>query len=542
VTIKTTFASAALCIACLIAVLASSGCHRQTSSPTTTATAERSDPWFEDIYGQTRIDFRHVSGHRDPKHYFPEIMGSGGGLLDFDQDGLLDIFFIQSGSLYAPNDPAARNRLYRNLGDGTFRDVTDAAQVGDRGYGMGCACGDYDADGDPDIYVTNVGPNTLYRNEGDGTFTDVTAISGTGDPQWSTSAAFSDYDGDGDLDLFVANYVRWSRAGEKECVLLGQPSYCFPKNYAPAPDTLYRNRGDGTFENVTTRAGLHRADGNGLGVACGDFNGDDLSDIFVANDATVNQLWINRGDGTFTDEALIRGCAVNGQGVTQAGMGVQAVDIESDGDLDLFVTNLRAETNTLFLNRGGDFQDVTSQRGLGSPSLPFTGFGVGFADFDHDGKCDVYVANGRVVRAETQYDSADPYAEPSQLYFAKDNGHVEEILPRGGTGRSSVATSRGAAFGDIDNDGDIDIVVFNRDGQPAILHNLVGSRGNWIQFHVLNQRGSPTIGACLKYCRGEPNATALGPAGIQLLFQQRPTSSLRFSGSATSGCGPSPLA
>lgn len=461
-------------------------------------TNEQEAPWFTNVTVASKIDFQHMSGHRARQHYLPEIMGGGVGLLDFDQDGWLDIYFVQSGSLYTTDGESAGNRLFRNLGNGSFVDVSQNANVADIGYGMGCASGDIDGDGDTDIYVTNVGPNVMYVNNGDGTFTAATKSTGTGDPLWSTSASFLDFDKDGHLDLYVANYVRWSRATEKTCLIHGRPSYCFPKNYPPSPDTLYRNRGDGTFENVTSKAGLHQAFGNGLGVACGDFNDDGWVDVYVANDATNNQLWINQGDGTFVDQALITGCAVNGQGLTEAGMGVQAMDIEHDGDLDLFVTHLRRETNTLYRNHQGDFTDVTDQVGLATPSLPFTGFGLGAIDFDHDGNLDLFVANGRVVWAEPQYDSIDPYAEPNQLFVGESSGTFRENKTFVGKTETTTATSRGAAFGDLDNDGDVDIVVVNRDQRPEILQNNAESRHHWIQFHVLNRQGSLAVGARLQ--------------------------------------------
>ena len=266
---------------------------------------------------------------------------------------------------------------------------------------------------------------------------------------------------------------------------------------------LYRGRGDGTFENATSTSGIDQALGNGLGVACGDFNTDGLADIYVANDATMNQLWINRGNGRFTDEGLISGSALNSEGIAEAGMGVAAVDIENDGDLDLFVSHLGRETNTLYLNHNADFDDVTAIRGLASPSVGLTGFGLGFADFDHDGHLDLYVVNGRVERANPQHDPLDPYAEPNQLYRGKQGGYFVESRGRGGTSQPLLGNSRGAAFGDLDNDGDIDIVVANRDGTPFVLRNQVGSRGNWIQFAVLDRRGVFDIGARVNIVAGE---------------------------------------
>ncbi|MCH7813895.1 MAG: VCBS repeat-containing protein, partial [Planctomycetes bacterium] len=324
----------------------SAGTGRVTTQRATTV-------WFEEVAEQSGLTFRHV---RTPvvRYWLPEIMSGGAGLFDYDNDGDMDLYLVQAGDLDPTATDKPGNRLYRNRGDGTFDDVTAAAGVADTGYGDGCACGDYDGDGDVDLYVTNVGPNALYRNNGDGTFTDVTAAAGVGDPGWGCSAAFFDYDADGDLDLMVVNYVIWSIQAEIKCAIItGEQDYCSPSNYnAPAPDTLYRNEGDGTFVEVSEAAGLRAAYGNGLGICCGDYNLDGRLDIYVANDASPNQLWHNTGRGGFRDDALLAGCSVNANGTTEAGMGVAGVDLDNDGDLDLFMTHLRNETHTLYLNHG----------------------------------------------------------------------------------------------------------------------------------------------------------------------------------------------
>jgi enediyne biosynthesis protein E4 len=420
--------------------------------------------------------------------------------LDFDGDGLLDIYLVQGGSVHPGSTNVLGNKLYRNLGNGQFEDVSESAGVGDTGYGMGCACADYDGDGNIDIYVTNVGPNVLYRNNGDGTFTDVTEPAGVGDPSWGTSAAFFDYDLDGHLDLVIANYIHWSPEREINCFSRGGlRDYCSPLNYeSPARDTLYRNRGDGTFENVTVAAGLDQAFGTGLGVVCADFTGNGLPDIYVANDAMPNQLWVNQGNGRFTEEAMIRGCAVNAVGISEAGMGVVAVDLHQNGALDLFITHLVGEANRLYINADGYFIDQITRKGPGARSWPYTGFGVGFFDFDHDGHLDLYVANGRVKYGQQQLDPNDPYAEPDNLFRGLGGGEFEEILPHGGTHPALVAAGRGAAFGDLNNNGRIDIVVSNRDGPVHLLMNRAGAHGNWIQFRVLNRKGTDAIGARLR--------------------------------------------
>ncbi|MBU6400292.1 MAG: VCBS repeat-containing protein [Verrucomicrobia bacterium] len=472
--------------------------HAARSAPAeSTPAGSVGGPWFEEVAARAHVDFQHTSGHTR-RFYMPEMETGGVGLLDYDGDGLLDIFCVQGGSL----DPAVTNRpgckLYHNLGHWQFEDVTARAGVGGHGeYGMGCACADYDGDGRVDIYVTTLGHNLLYHNNGDGTFTEVATRAGVTNGSWSTSAAFFDYDGDGRLDLMVANYLHWSIATELDCFSRGGlPDYCSPLNYkAPAMDTLYHNRGDGTFEDVTLRAGLDKAYGNGLGVVCADFNQDGRPDIFVANDAMPNQLWINQGDGTFKDEALLRGCAVNAMGMTEAGMGIAAVDVFQRGWLDLFVTHLVNEGNRLWLNTNGYFVDAVLPKGPGAPSLPDTGFGVVFADFDNDGQLDVYVGNGKVRLGDTQPDPEDPYAEPNTLLRGLGNGQFEEIHPAGGTDPVLLATSRGVAVGDLDNDGALDLVVMNKDGPVHVLRNRVGQRGHWIMFRILNRRGCDAIGA-----------------------------------------------
>ncbi|MHB8522931.1 MAG: CRTAC1 family protein [Limisphaerales bacterium] len=492
------------------------GCSKPLPTPSSTETSSvdtpksvipqpPNAPWFEEVAAKARVDFHHTSGHTH-RFYMPEMETGGVGLLDYDGDGLLDILCVQGGSL----DPAITNqpgcKLYHNLGNWRFEDVTERAGVGGHGeYGMGCACADFDGDGRIDIYETTLGHNILYHNNGDGTFTDVTAKAGVANGSWSTSAAFFDRDGDGRLDLVVVNYLNWSIATELDCFSRGGlPDYCSPLNYkAPAMDTLYHNRGDGTFEDVTRAAGLDKAYGNGLGVVCADFNHDGRPDIFVANDAMPNQLWINQGNGRFVDEAMIRGCAVNALGMTEAGMGVAAVDLWQRGWLDLFVTHLVNEGNRLWANTNGYFVDTVMPKGPGAPSLPYTGFGLAFADFDNDGVLDLYVANGKVKLGETRFDPNDPYAEPNNLLRGLGNGQFEEVLPHGGTTPPLIATSRGLAVGDLDNDGALDVVVINRDGPVHVLRNLAGRRGHWIMFRVLNRKGVDAIGASVRIEAGD---------------------------------------
>jgi len=473
----------ALGAALVLVVLQAASCGETADGPT---------PWFVESGGQRGLDFEHRRGDKQ-RFWFPEIMGAGVALLDHDGDGDLDVYLVQSGDLARPGE--GRNRLFLNAGDGTFSDVTEASGAGDGGYGMGVCAGDYDLDGDTDLYVTNVGRNTLLRNEGDGRFTDVTEAAGVGHAGWGTSAAFLDGDGDGDLDLFVVNYLFWSIELEVECLTATGRDYCSPNSYAaPAADALYENLGDGTFRDVSLEAGVNAAVGNGLGVAVGDFDGDGRTDIYVANDMMPNQLWINTGGLTFRDDALLAGCAANMDGESEAGMGAVAFDHEDDGDLDLFLTHLREETNTLYVNEGGLFRDRTAPLGLAAPSLRHTGFGVALADFDQDGTRDAFVANGSVTANRPPERADDPYAEADQLFRGLPGGGFEEVLPAGGTSPTAIETGRGAAAGDLDGDGDLDLIVVDSAARVRLLEN-VAATGSWIAFDVENDPGRTALGA-----------------------------------------------
>jgi hypothetical protein len=486
--------------AILIGALCTVAC-RQSRSSETQPSPESTSPgpiWFEEIAARAGVDFIHHSGHQ-ARHYLPEIMGGGAALFDMDNDGFLDLYLVQSGNLLNPS-AGGGNRLYHNRGNGTFEDVTEQSGTGIRGYGMGVAAGDFDNDGYTDLFVTNFGSNVLLKNDGHGHFVDVTTKAGVAGSGWSTSAAFLDYDGDGYLDLFVTHYLNWRAAAEIECYSLsGVPDYCSPASYdVPSAGTLYHNNGDGTFTDVSSRAGITGAVGNGLGVVAGDFDGDGRIDIFVANDRTPNHLWLNQGDGRFREAALAMGCAIDQDGAPKSGMGVDAVDLDDRGRLDLLVVNLDGESDSFFRNQTKYFADDTAAIGLRTASRPFTRFGMALLDFDNDGHLDLFEANGRVGQQSETY-SSDPYAEPSLLFrgLAGNNGssRLEEVHPRGGTSKPLVATSRAAAFGDFDNDGGIDIVVVNRDGSPYLLHNVVKDRGHWTLVRVLDEHGRDALGA-----------------------------------------------
>ena len=477
--------------------------------------AQPADRVFEDVAAETGIDFRHFDG-ASGRYHLPEIMGAGAALFDYDGDGDLDVYLVQGTTLDTEADGSGsasaagqtpRNRLFENdLADSgvlRFRDVTDAAGVGDDGYGMGVAVGDYDNDGHIDLYVTCVGSNVLYRNNGDGTFTNVTASAGADDQRWSTSASFLDYDRDGDLDLFVANYVDFAPLNYRDCYDEdGSRAYCAPAVHRPVPDRLFRNDGDGTFTDVSGSAGVLGAFGRGLGVLATDLDGDTWVDIYVANDADANQLWRNNGDGTFTDIALLSGTAYNAEGRPEAGMGVTAADFDRDGDLDLFVSHLTRESNTLYRAESpGVFRDVTSRFDLATNSLLYTGFGCAWFDYDNDGWLDLFVANGAV---EAQPSVPNRFGQRNQLYRGTGGGRLEEVPGDPGSPLELIEVSRGAAFGDVDNDGDIDIVVTNNNGPARLYLNTVGAEkrsllvrleGDGINRHVTGARIAVFVGS-----------------------------------------------
>lgn len=443
--------------------------------------------WFSEEASQRGIDFVHHSGYDGRRPMMPEMMGGGIALADLDGDDDLDLYLVQSGRVdkTLPVETSA-NRLYLNRGDGHFDRAAGAADVEDRGYGMGVATGDYDNDGDVDLYVTNLGANVLLQNDGQGRFTDVTAEAGVGDKGWSTAATFLDLDIDGDLDLFVVNYLHWTKNIEQEC--FGSAffvTYCGPTSYdVPAMDRLYRNNGDGTFTDVTFEAGINVAFGNGLGTVGADFNDDGMTDVFVANDTMVNQLWINHGNLQFEEACLLWSCAMDSDGLAKAGMGVASADVDDDGDSDLLVVNLVRQSDSLFRNEGSYFFDASRLAGLGAASMRTTRFGVMFADFDNNSRLDLYEASGKVELAEPT--EGDGFAEPNILFSGslKEGAvHFNEVKPQGGVMPTLIHTSRGVAAGDVNNDGGIDLVVTNRDAAPYLLMNSV-ERGNWVRFKV----------------------------------------------------------
>jgi len=459
-------------------------------------------PLFREAASETGLVFQHFTGATGD-YFLPEIMGAGVALLDYDGDGDLDVYLIQGDLLDQrksmkdalfppPKDHWPGNRLFRNelipSGHLRFTDVTERAAVGHVGYGMGVAVGDVDNDGRPDLFVTNFGPNVLYRNNGDGTFTDITRQAGLDGMRWSTSAAFLDYDRDGTLDLVVTNYVDFSVKGNIACYApTGERDYCNPAVYRPIPTRLYRNDGKGHFLDLTRQSGVGAAFGNGLGVSCADFNGDGWVDIFVANDGMPNQLWINQHNGTFKDLALSSGVAYNADGAAQAGMGVATGDFDNDGDEDIFITHLARESNTLYVNDGnGVFHDATIEAGLSRGSLSGTGFATEWFDYDNDGFLDLFLANGAVSLVESLRGGPYPYGQRNQLFHSENGKKFSDVTLTAGRVFELSEVGRGAAFGDIDNDGRVDVIVSNNNGPVRLLLNQAGSGGHWLTVRLVD--------------------------------------------------------
>jgi len=437
------------------------------------------------------VDFVHHSGAAGA-YLMPEIMAGGVAVFDFDGDDHLDLYFVQSGdAVPAPGQAAhgAPDRLYRNQGDGTFRDVSEGSGLGDGGYGMGAAVGDIDNDGDLDLYVTNYGPDRLYRNDGDGTVTDVTAAWGVGDPGWSASATFCDFDRDGFLDLYVTRYLAFDPA--RECAQQGgRRDYCGPTVFPGVHDLLYRGDRGRRFVDVSVAAGIASVEDAGLGVVCEDLDDDGWPDFYVANDADPNNLWINQRDGTFVDDAMLLGAAFNRWGTAEAGMGVAAADADGDRDLDLLVTNLIEETNTFYRYLGAaGFEDATAAAGLAVGSMDLTGFGVAFFDLDNDSDLDAAVVNGAVKRRPSPWYPAaigfwSDYAEPNLLLTNAGDGTFTEVAA--GAFTSAAAVGRALVAADLDGDGDLDLVTTTLDGPARIYRNDGGNASSWLALAAVD--------------------------------------------------------
>ena len=466
---------------------------------------------FTDVTKASGITFSHVSS--PDKKYILESMSGGVAVFDVDNDGLLDIYLVNSPTVASAGDArAARSELWRNRGDGTFADVTDKAGVGYPGWGMGAVAADFDNDGWNDLYVTCFGPNHLYRNNGDGTFTDVTAKAGVGDPRWSTGAAFADYDGDGWLDLFVANYVdvRLDALPEfgkgKFCEFHGIPVQCGPRGLPGSGDSLYRNRGDGTFEDVSEKAGVADPGGRfGMGVGWSDFDGDGHPDLFVANDAGPNFLYRNAGRGTFVDVSLQSGTALSEDGKEQGSMGVAIGDYNHSGGWSIFVTNFSDEYNALYRHdKGFQFTDASFASQTAKASIPLVGWGTHFFDYDNDGWLDLLAVNGHVYPQVERAGLTTKYAQRQLLYRNNRDGTFTETTSSAGSALSEPTVGRGSAAGDLDNDGDLDVVINNLDGRPTMLRNDGGNRGSFLVMDLEARGGNRgAVGASVTVRAGD---------------------------------------
>ncbi|MEP7304994.1 MAG: CRTAC1 family protein [Acidobacteriota bacterium] len=475
---------------------------------------------FQNVAAASGVAFSHTNGASSEKHIV-ETMGSGGLLFDYDGDGWLDVFLVDGGSLVdATVAGQARSRLFHNRGNGTFDDVTQSAKIEHFGYGMGACAADYDNDGHQDLFLTNFGPNVLYHNHGDGTFTNVTQAAGVGSSLLSTSCAFADIDNDGWLDLFVTNYVD-PEGNKKVCGDSRTRAYCRPDVYKGAPNLLYRNNGDGTFTDVTRSSGVYRTDGKGLGVVFGDYDNDGRADFFVANDLVPNFLYHNEGRGSFREVGLLAGVAVASDGRPRAGMGTDFGDYDGDGQLDLVVTNFEMENHNLYRNLGrGLFADATLPSGVGAATLRFLGFGAVFLDYDNDGSLDLAIANGHVLDNTSHFQSASKYAQRKLLLRNDGHGRFTDLAAEAGPGFSLEKVGRTLVAGDIDNDGDLDLLVTNN-GQPAdLLRNDGGNRGHAVLVRLIGRTSNRDgIGARLRAAVGPQIQTREIKAGSSYLGQ-----------------------
>ncbi len=455
---------------------------------------------FKDITKVSGLSIEHYNG-MDGNLYSAEIMGPASALFDFDNDGDLDIFIGQGNDFITGKKTGNKHtgKLYRNdtlNGEIKFIDVTQDSGLIVANYSMGIAIGDINNDGFADVYLSNYGDNQMFMNQGDGRFLDITASSNTGDDNWSVSSAFFDMDGDNLLDLYVSNYFDFNLSTHKTCFnKTGREEYCGPASYPHLRDSMFKNMGNGVFKNHTIDSKMIKK-AAGLGVVTGDFNLDGLQDVYVTNDMGHNFMWINNGDGTFVDDGLLRGNAVNIHGIPEASMGVDAGDFDNDGDLDLFMTHLLNETNTIYQNNGkGFFKDATTSLGLSEPSKGYTGFGTAFLDFDNDGWLDIIAINGEVRKIQEQIDkgSSLPLAQANQL-FHNINGKYTDISDKVDIFKIEKV-SRGIAIGDIDNDGDTDVLISNNNDAPQLLINQVGNENNWIGLNLIAENGKFILGS-----------------------------------------------
>jgi enediyne biosynthesis protein E4 len=483
-------------------------------------------PAFEEVSpSASRISWVHSNG-RSPEMYLPETVGAGCAFLDYDNDGWMDIYLVNSGrcDFYDPHPPL-RNALYHNNRDGTFSDVTESAGVPGDAYGMGVAVGDYDGDGFPDIYVTQYPHSILYHNNGNGTFTDVTSSAGVSAPGWGTSAVWFDYDNDGKLDLFVCRFVDFDKAKNKWCGdrSTGMRFYCIPSVYDPMPCWLFHNNGDGTFTDVSKKSGVANSLAKAWGVVAADINNDGLMDLFVANDTVANFLFVNRGGGKFEEDGLLAGVGYSSYGRARSGMGVDAADYDQDGWVDLFVANVDQEMFSLYHNNKNEsFADVALPTGIGSTTRLLSGWGLKFFDYDNDGNLDLLLCNGHPDDTVDKRTESVKYREPMLLFHNTGKG-FENVSAQSGPIFSQPLAARGMAIGDFDNDGAVDVLVAVNNAAPVLLRNNVGAKNHWLGVRLVGKRANiDAVGARITYQSSDLRRSHLKIGGGSYLSSHDP--------------------
>jgi len=487
------------------------------------------DPFSEVPSSACGITWTHTAGS-SPEKYLPESTGAGCAFLDYDNDGWMDIYLVNSGpcDFYTPSKPL-RNALFRNNRDGTFTDVTEKAGVPGGGYGMGVAVGDYDGDGFPDMYVTQYGRSIFYHNNGDGTFTDVTEKAGVGVVGWASSAVWFDYDNDGKLDLFVCRFVDFSKEKHHHCgapnipALAGQNEYCYPRIYTPMPSWLFHNNGDGTFTDVSQKMGITDNPGKSWGVVATDINNDGWLDLFVANDTTANFLFANRGGKRFEEIGFTSGVAYGEGGKGRSGMGVDSADYDQDGWMDLFVTNLNDELYAFYQNRHDEtFDDIAGRTGVAAATKPMSGWGLKFFDYDNDGNLDLLIANGHPDDLIEKIYQNVSYREPL-LLFHNTGKELKNISRESGPVFAKHLSARGLALGDFNNDGAVDVLISNNDAAPVLLKNNVGAKNHWLGLRLVGKKCNPdAVGARVTWQAGDLKRSTMKVAGGSYLSSHDP--------------------
>jgi hypothetical protein len=479
---------------------------------------------FEEVRtSASGITWVHTAG-KSPQKYLPETTGAGCAFLDYDNDGWMDIYLVNSGKcdFYDPK-PLLRNALYRNNRDGTFTDVTLKAGVPGGGYGQGIAVGDYDNDGFPDLYITQYGRSILYHNNGDGTFTDVTEKAGVAAPGWSSSAVWFDYDNDGRLDLFVCRFVDFDKSKNLPCALHGQPGYCVPRLYKPTASWLFHNNGDGTFTDVSRESGIGGYLGKAWGVVAADINNDGRMDLFVANDTTSNFLFMNRGHGKFEEIAALSGVAYSEAGRPRSGMGVDSADFDQDGWMDLFVANIDHEKFSIYHNNGDEtFDDHADRTSIGRSTQLMSGWGLKFFDYDNDGNLDLIIANGNPDDLIENVHPEVSYREP-MLLFHNNGKALADVSVESGPLFGRPLSARGLAIGDFDNDGAVDVLVSVNDAAPLLLRNTAAHENNWVGLKLVGTKSNrDAVGARIAYQAGDLKRSRMKVGGGSYLSSHDP--------------------